>query len=199
MCLVILLSCAIFVFGIFVSSYYFYHDRIKECETTEKERVKPTTSEEKPRTPETPKWKENPGLFKLQYEQISEGIRSRDNITIVAGTILITGSLLLLGICIQLVSQNIVGIETKMLMIFSSLAIYVIWLICFNLTSKEMNNIGYSKLREMEKDAGHINIHTQQLNKVRGKKWWEYLRRKLWPWLLWVLIIVSIAILLIPT
>ena len=36
-------------------------------------------------------------LFKLQYEQLSEGIRSRDSYTMIGGTILIAASILLLG------------------------------------------------------------------------------------------------------
>ncbi|TET19328.1 hypothetical protein E3J74_07125 [Candidatus Bathyarchaeota archaeon] len=173
----------IVIFGILVSSYYIYEDRIEDSEACKKKEQ------------QIPKYKDNEALFKFQYEYIGEGIRSRDSISIVAGTVLITASLLLLGSCAQFPD-----FISKLPIVFASLAIYSLWLIGFNLTTKKVNALDYSRLRKMEKETDYnINIHTYRLGKVKDENWWKHLRRKIWVWLLWVLIIVSIAILSVPT
>ena len=177
-----IVSSVIVIIGILVSSYYLHEDRIEES--------KPCKKKEQ----YTPKYEDHE-LFMLQYEQISAGIRSRDNISIIAGTVLITASLLLLGSC-----AGLSGFIIKLPIIFASLAIYTIWLIGFNVTTKKVNDLDYSRLKEMERFSNcNINIHSHRLEKVKDENWWKHLRRKIWLWLLWVLIIVSIAILSIPT
>jgi len=177
-----LVSSVIVIFGILISSYYLHEDRIEDS--------KPCKKKEQ----YTPKYNDKE-LFMLQFEQISAGIRSRDNISIVAGTIFITASLLLLGSCAQ--PPDFIS---KLPIVFASLAIYALWLIGFNVTSKKVNDLDYSRLKEMERFSNcNINIHCHRLGKVKDENWFKYLRRKIWLWLLWVLIIVSIAILSIPT
>lgn len=183
MCSICPVSCTIVIIGVIIFFLYHYNSRIEDSKACKEEDLR------------VPKYKDNEDLFILQYEQISEGIRSRDSVTIVAGTILITASLLLLNLGAQIQSFSI-----KLTIVLASLAIYTIWLIGHELTTKKVHNVDYSRLKEMEKNEDYkINIHTYRLKKVEGKIWWKPLRRKIWLWLLWVLIIVSIAILAIPT
>jgi len=174
-------SCAMVIFGILVSSYYLYQDRIEDSKARKKDKKRL----------ETPEYEGNKELFMLQYEQISEGIRSRDNQTSIAGTILIAASIVLLSSCI-----GVANFLTRLLIVLASLAIYAIWLVQVNLTAKKMNDLDLSRLRDMEdKTQYKINIHTYRLEKVEHTNWWKYFRRKIWLWLLWVLIVLGIAIL----
>ena len=147
-------------------------------------------------------------FFKLEYEQLNEHCRSRDNTTIVGGSILVAASILLLGSCIQLVGENKIEFRLKILTVFASLAIYVIWLLCFNLTSIKVSDLYYARLREMERHAPapdtfvlrnseqfDMELHRYFREQVKGE-WWFYLRRTIWVLFLWVLAIVGMVIIL---
>jgi len=178
MCLTCWMSCVIVVLGILVSCYCIHYDQIEDSRKSENSNKKSqhTTLEDS---------------FILQYEQISAGIISRDNMTIIAGTILITASILLFSS-----SMGSASLIMKFSIILASLLIYVVWLICFNMTSNKLNNIGYKKLRDMEKDKNYaIDFHTHTFKKVEHEKWWKYLRRKIWLYLFWVLTALGIVIL----
>ena len=139
----------------------------------------------------------DPYLFNLEYVQISEGIRSRDNMTMVAGTILVATSTLILGACIQLVSETEIDIRMKILMISASLAIYTIWLIPFYATSSKLNNLAYWRLQRME-EFNQFKLHrffNEQLERKENVNWIN-IRRLGWLIFYWLLIFISIFILL---
>jgi hypothetical protein len=146
-------------------------------------------------------------LFKLEYEQLSEGIRTRDNMTMVAGTILVATSTLILGACMQLVSENIIDLRMKILLISASLAIYTIWLIPLYATSSKLNNISYRHLEKMEEyeipekngdwnKPKDMKVHRYINEQLKSAKW-IHLRRGSWLLFFWVLIAISIVILFI--
>jgi len=170
------------ILGFLISAFYLHYNRIED-----------------PKTMKIPSSWRHFEYFRLEYEQLSNGIRSRDNMTIVAGTILITASVILLASCIDLASRELIGFWTKTMMIFASLAIYVIWLICLNLTSNKLNNISYARLRKMEQCASDpcthesidMELHRYISKQTHDKLWYKILRRTVWVLFLWVLVITS--------
>ncbi len=137
--------------------------------------------------------------FKIQYEQISANIRSRDNMSIVSGTILITASVVLLASFAELVSRGTIDFNIRIAVVTASLAIYSIWLLGFDMTTNKIDDMCYSKLRKMEREADpRLNIHFDMRARLHGKKWYEWGRRKVWLYLFWVLILLGVAILKLP-
>lgn len=184
-------SWIILVFGIVLSTLYLYWDRIQE--------TKPADSSKKPNCkPDLVFGSEvEIDTFRLQYEQISASIHSRDNTTIVGGTIMITASVLLLtGILSASQEKEVLDPTLKLAFVLAALAIYSIWLMCFDLTSDRINNICYSILRQMEcASESIVNVHSQVKEKVEQDKLYKFLRRNTWLALFWVLILLSVAIL----
>lgn len=131
-------------------------------------------------------------LFILQYEQMSAGIRTRDRITIVAGTIMISASMLLLGALIQ---ADSIDYELKALAIATIIALYSIWFICVNLTTGRLNGLEYNRLRNME-DAREFRLHNFVLERIERENWSFYVRRPVWLYFFYILLVLSILILL---
>lgn len=186
--------CAIIVSGVLTSVLWHYLEQRENIE------IPPAKS-----------WSD-PELFRFEYEQLSEGIRSRDRVTIIAGTILIAASILLLGTNIELRSRNMIDLQIQTLLIFTSLTIYIIWLICFNQTSGKLDHISYRRLEKMEeselgKEEGEKRVRPEELKcgihhyirkQIENKWWYNYLRRPVWLYFFWVLVTVSITILSSP-
>lgn len=184
-----LLPCLIMVFTAIFSIFYIYYGRLRDIDVPPAESWRYTT------------W------YRLEYEQLSEGIRARDSVTIIAGTILITASILLLGTTIELKFEENINAQMESLMILASLSIYIIWLLCFNLTSKMVNNMGYKRLMKMEEvgcseerlyegsTCGIHHFYGEQMENTR----WKHVRRHVWLFFFWALVTISIMILLIPT
>ena len=186
------LPCLVVIAGIVISAFYVYYDRIddpKDLTSRTDEKALPTNLVQL----------DPQEAFKLQYEQIDAGIRSRDNMTSVGGTILITASILLLTSCAELASRETIDFYTRAAVVIASLAIYSMWLLGFDLTTDRVNNICYSKLRKMEMEAKpRLYIHSDMREKLRSEKWYNLVRRKIWLYLFWVLILLSVAILKMP-
>jgi hypothetical protein len=183
-------SNVIIIIGILVSAFYLYYN---SGEDREKKHELERDSSNSPPPPPHYEFR-----FKLQYEQISESMHSRENTTIVGGTILITASVLILSSTLAYMFQKPTDYITRLIVVSAALAIYVVWLLCINLTSNLLDDIGYSKLREMEKMIGQkLEIHTHIRDKWEKRKRFKFLRRHQWLWLLWVLIAFGVAILLL--
>ena len=184
-----LLPCLIIVLAVIFSAVYIYHGRLRDVDVPVAESWRSTT------------W------YRLEYEQLSEGIRSRDSVAIIAGTILITASILLLATTIELKFTKCINAQMEVLMVLASLSIYVIWLLCFNLTSKIVNNFGYRRLEKMEEvgcseegsfeglTCGIHHFYREQVENTR----WKHVRRLVWLFFFWALVAISIMVLLIPT
>lgn len=181
-------SWLIVIIGILISALYLYYNRDENSE--KKPQLERGSSDIPPPTSIDDK-------FELQYEQISEAMHSRESTTIVGGTILITASLILLSSALGSMFLKPVNHITRLVVVSAALAIYIVWLLCINLTSNLLDNICYSKLREMEQKY-NLEIHSFVRNEWKKRKSLKFLRRHQWLWLLWVLISFGIALLLLP-
>lgn len=151
--------------------------------------------------PEEPSEEEKEALAKtpqnlrLQYEQLNAEIRGRDNLTIVAGSIMITVSLLLLGALIQLKSKHEIDIGMSVLVVFTIIAIYSIWFLGFNLTSRKLNRLEWHLLGAIETTLG-FQLHKYVKPQVGDTIWWRYGRRPVWLYFFYILTVASVLVLL---
>lgn len=187
-------SIGIITWAVIVTGIFF--DAEDEREPKKEEIMQGTERECKRKEALKELYKKHPDLFKLVYEQISAGIRSRDNMTIVAGSIMITASLLLLGTLVQV--QSTLDYEMRVSMIATIMAVYSIWFVCFNLTSGRLNRLQYEHLTNME-DAKHFRLHRLMREQVWDKKlkWFNYSRRPGWLYFFYVLTVACTIVLLI--
>jgi len=145
-------------------------------------------------------WKKNNAekhaLFQLQYEELRAGIRSRDNMTIIAGSIMVSASLILLGILVQIQSNTYIDFGMEALMTATIMSIYSIWFVGFNLTSKKLDHMQYDRLVEME-EAKDFKLVRFMREKLEDKNWLKYVRRPVGLYFFYVLTTACIIILLV--
>ena len=141
-------SCFIIVIGAVISFLYLFYDRIEDVKRPNETKNEPSAiSGPRNPLPSPDIGISRKDLFILQYEQLSEAIHSRDNMTIVGGTILITASVLLLGSSLSFAFQRPIDFSTRLIFVSAALAVYIVWLMCFNLTSNRLNNVCYSRAK----------------------------------------------------
>ena len=132
-------------------------------------------------------------LFTLKYEQINERVRSRENVTVVVGSIFVTASVLLLGSSVDLKQGTNPVLKDALLL--ASLALYAIWLLAFSLPANKLSSIELHQLRQMEKSSNlGVNVHTYLWDEIRNKSWYKHLRRQIWLYPFWVLILAAVLI-----
>lgn len=120
------------------------------------------------------------GVLK-DYEITNREIERRENITLLIGTILITGSILILGN-----TANING--PKFPYALASILLFIIWLFVLHLTTKELDNMSYPRARDIEEALSkyfeyRFGIHSFLFSKTQknGKPvWWLDVRRAFW-------------------
>ncbi len=130
------------------------------------------------------------GLFILQYEQINERVRSRENVTVVVGSLFVTTSVLLLSSA----ASSDKGV--KEVLVLASLALYSIWMFSFSLPANMLSSRELFQLRQMERRTQYrINMHTYLWNKVKETGWYRILRRQIWVYPFFVLTTAGIVLL----
>lgn len=166
---------------------------------TDAEWSKKKVSEDKHLQEDVRNWKDEKyyQLFELQYEQISNGVRSRDNVTVITGSIFITISLILLGTLLELQCTQSIDFRTEALLIGAIMVIYSIWFICIDLTSVRLNSLQYQRLVKME-ETKKFRHHRFTRDQVGDDKWLNYVRRRTWLYSFYVLTAISIVILTLP-
>jgi hypothetical protein len=186
--------CLIAVVGILISFVYWYYNREKYSDKPANIPPPPPPIDDNSKFIPPPAPIDDNS--KLEYEQLSEAMHSRESTTIVGGTILITASIILLGTTLGSMLLRQVDYVTRLVVVLAALAIYIVWLLSINLTSNMLDNICYSKLKDIESKYG-LQIHSFVGNQWGRRKVFKFFRRHQWLWLLWVLIIFGIAILLL--
>lgn len=132
-------------------------------------------------------------LFTIQYEQINERVRSRENVTVVVGSLFVTASFLLMSSSVDLPPGS--NLVLKDMLVLASLALYSIWLLAFSLPANKLSSRELCRLRQMEAYADYrINVHTYLWENVRNKGWYRYLRRQIWVFPFWVLVAAAVLI-----
>jgi hypothetical protein len=119
------------------------------------------------------------------YEAFSKEVERRENITVVIGSILITASMLIFGNSAISETENPIYPYA-----LTSILLFVFWLFFLHATTRELDNIAYTRLKTIEKalsdEEGNYNfgIHSYLTsvtqNTRRKTVWWLMLRKQFW-------------------
>jgi len=136
------------------------------------------------------------GVLK-DYEVCQAENQRRDNITLLIGSIFVTGSLLVMANTILSQGQNPISVHA-----FVSIGIFSLWLFIIHDSSNRLDEITYHRIHSIERAlTGYLGygfgIHSQILDEVsprtengRHSVWWLRNRRKFWSI---VLLLLSLA------
>jgi len=128
------------------------------------------------------------------YEISNATVHRRDNIDLLIGSILITGSLLVLAnTSVSETLAHPMGIYA-----LASIALYSIWLLVLNSTSRKLNRLAYSRIKAIERALTKLGyefgIHSYNIQKTRTTSErpirWIRLRKTFWGL---ILLLLSIA------
>jgi hypothetical protein len=108
----------------------------------------------------------------LEYEVLNGTVGRRESSLLVAGSIFVTASLVLLGQSTQVTEQSV-----REAIVFTSWAVYAIWLFLFQLTAVRVTDWTFGRLRDIERKLG-IKVHRYLVRKR------DPARRWVWLWLL---------------
>jgi hypothetical protein len=132
-------------------------------------------------------------LFIIQYEQISQRLRSRETATAVAGSLFLTASVLLL--CSSAILGHGISSLFEYVLVFASVILYSIWLLGFNLPNTMVSNRDLYKLSQMEKETEDgLNVHASLWENMKDATWSKYLKRQVWIFPFWVLVAAAVLV-----
>jgi hypothetical protein len=132
-------------------------------------------------------------LFILQYEQISQRVRSREISTAVVGSLFLTVSVLLL--CSVAILGERISTLFEYVLVFASVILYSIWLLGFNLPANIVSNRDLYQLRQMEKETEDgLTVHTSLWENMKDTAWSKYFKRQVWIYPFWVLVTVAVLV-----
>lgn len=152
-------------------------------------------NEKRRREQDEKNWKKDEKLFKLQYEQMNAKLQNRINLNIVAGSIIVTASIILFGTLIELQFNQKIDFGIEVLMVTVIVAMYSIWFICFQLTHRRLHHLEMERLHKME-EIRNFRLHSYVFDQIKNEKWWNYGRRPFWLYLFYIITVGSILILL---
>jgi hypothetical protein len=180
------LNVALIVLGVIVTAVYLWYNQPYRPQENDKDpgRHRGFVSVDIP---------EPKNLFILQYEQISQRLRLREIVTNVSGSTFLTASVLLL--CFTAILREGIDPVFAFLLVFSSVALYSIWLLAFNLPTNIVNSRDFFQLRQMEKETENgLTVHTSLWENTKGMSWDRYFRRQMWIFPFWVLVAAAVAV-----
>jgi hypothetical protein len=132
-------------------------------------------------------------LFIIQYEQVSQRLRSREMSAAVAGSLFLTASVLLL--CSSAILAKGISSLFEYVLVFASVILYSIWLLGFNLPTNIVNNKDLYQLRQMEKETNDgLTVHASLWENMKDATWSKYIRRQVWIFPFWVLITAAVLV-----
>jgi len=124
---------------------------------------------------------------KLEYNTLNENINVRSNLTMIAGTIFVSLSAIILA-----ESAGVDGL-VKLLMVSASLVLYALWLLCGYGTTRKIDHICYARMRKIEESLG-LEVHRYIKKNVEGKIWYGFRQH---VWLIFFLVLLVVGILII--
>jgi hypothetical protein len=148
----------------------------------------PPHADEAARVPRETDPKEDYNRRKLEYETLNSDINARGEGAVLAGTIFVTASVLILA---QATSGPIV---TRIILCFASMTIYSIWLFGIYYTARRLDALTYSRLHEIEARL-RIDAHAY-VRRIADDTFWFRLRSNIWAVILLALSFVGFLILL---
>lgn len=129
---------------------------------------------------------------RLEYQTLNKNVKSRETSTLIAGTIVLTASVLILVESFSRLLPRSLLVPT----VLASLSLYAVWLLFAQATAKRIDDICYTRMREIENRLG-IEVHRYIRKKIKGEKWYRLGRLGLWLFLFWILLIFGIVILVL--
>lgn len=119
------------------------------------------------------------------YEITNREIERRENITLLIGSILITGSILVVG-------YTVTSPGPKYPYAVTSIFLFILWLFVLHNTTKKLDSMSYSRVRAMEEALSEhfgydFGIHRYLYSKTKkncGTVWWLRWRRFFWGFIL---------------
>ena len=124
---------------------------------------------------------------KFEYEAFSEGVRSRDHYTMITGSIIVSA-------CALILVQSLVFAEYRVLIVFTALVLFSLWLPCYYCTTRRADNESYERLRMLERSLGlQISLYLRPRTRETT---WHFFREHFWLLVFWVLSILGLALLL---
>jgi len=165
--------------GILLSVIYYFLQRTEERDESKRERF--------PILRET-----EFGKRKLEYETFNRNVENREKSTLIAGTIILTASVLILVESLGRPLPRPLLVPT----VLASPALYAVWLLFAYATAKRIDNICHRRMREIEGELG-IRVHRYIQEEIKREKWYHYGRLGLWLLFFWVLLLFGIVILVL--
>jgi len=121
----------------------------------------------------------DPRVLLEEYRTLNTSVRQRENSLLLAGSIFVTASLILLG-------QSSIQGSQKVPVVFGSWAVYSIWLFLFQLSSARLTELTFARLRGLEQNMRlRIQSHTFLFTKR------DPVRRYFWLWVLNAILVLG--------
>lgn len=167
--------------GILVSVVYYFLQRAREKKRTEEEKA------------EFPVFKEAEfNRRKLEYETFNKNVANREKSTLIAGSIILTASVLIL---VEGLGRPLTR-SLLLLTVLASLSLYAVWLLFAYATAKRIDDLCYDRMREIESELG-MKVHRYIHERAKREKCYRYGRLALWLLFFWMLLLFGIVILLL--
>jgi len=128
--------------------------------------------------------------LRLEYETFNSEVARRGEAFIISGTIFVTLSFLILA---QASSHEITCCH-RIVLAYTSLAIYSIWLFLFGYTARRLDKLSYTRIHSIEKKL-KIRVHRYVDEATRNTLWIAF-RRSFWAIVLVALSVTGFFILL---
>ncbi len=147
-------------------------------------------------------------LLLKDYEITNQEIERREDITLVVGSILIAAAFLIASQPFLLENEKLIPIAA-----LASIVLYLLWAFVLHLTTKNIDDIAYTRIHVLEERIGALakpsqpadgndsevqityNFGTHKfLQDQLGNKWWMQIRRRFWGFIFVMLCIYWILI-----
>lgn len=134
--------------------------------------------------------REDRDRLRLEYETLNENVQSRGHQTLVAGSIILAASVLIM---VEGLNGSLHG-WLLFMAVMASLALYGVWLMAYS-TTKRIDDICHRRMRQIESRLG-IEVHGLLWERIRSRWWYRYGRSIYWQVFFWILLVLGLFIML---